>query len=164
MAGFVLDRENQRTAERVQAVVPHLKPNSLLVTTHPQDDLVNFQASFPFNPINLHNRYRLYQLVVLNTDQAAHWREEFAAKVQDTWAKDGDAWLSKRLFTAKPEADWNWVEGDDPRVSWNDIYRFCSQFDTGALAGGADGFVLLERSEKNAKLLNSANTGIAQVD
>ena len=170
MAGFVLDRENQKNAERVQAIAPHLTPNSLLVATHPQDELVNFQASFPFHPVNQQNDYRLYQLVVLNTDQAAHWREEFAGKVQETWAKGGDAWLSKRLFSARPEADWNWVEGDDPRVRWSDIYNFFSQFETGTMAGGADGFVLLERSEKNVKLLNSTipqarvniNTGIKQ--
>ena len=155
MAGFMLDRQNQKTAERLEAIVPHLKPNSWLVTTNLQDELVNFQASFPFHPANQPNTYRLYQLVVLNTDQTAHWREEFGAKVQEAWAKGGDAWLSKRLFSAKPEAAWNWVEGDDPRVSWNDIYKFFSQFETGALAGGADGFVLLEKSERNANLLNS---------
>jgi hypothetical protein len=155
MAGFVLDRQNQKTAERVQAIVPHLKPNSWLVTANLQDDLVNFQASFPFHPVNQHNNYRVYQLIVLNTDQAAHWREEFVAKVQEAWAKGGDAWLSKRLFSARPEAAWNWVEGDDPRVRWGDIYNYFSQFETGVLAGGADGFVLLEQSEKNAKLLNS---------
>ena len=162
MAGFMLDRQNQRTAERVQAIVPQLRPNSWLVTTDLQDDLVNFNASFPFHPVNRHNTYRLYQSVVLNTNQTTRWREEFVAKVQETWAKGGDIWLSRRLFSAKPEAAWNWVEGDDPRVSWNDLYKFFSQFETGVLAGGADGFVLLERSEKNAKLLNSTNPVIAQ--
>ena len=153
MAAAVLDRQNRRTSERVQAIVPQLKPYSWLVTTHLQDDLVNFQASFPFDEVNQAHTYHLYPLVVLNTDQAARWREEFASNVLQAWEKGGDAWLSNRLFSAKPEAVWNWVEGDDPRVPWTDIHKFFSQFKTGSLVGGADGFVLLEKSEENAQIL-----------
>jgi hypothetical protein len=155
MARVVLDRQKQRTSERVQAVVPKLKPNSWLVTTHLQDDLVNFQASFPFEPINRHNIYHVYPLVWLNSDQAAKWQEEFAANTLKAWEKDGEAWLSVRLLSAKPEPDWNWVEGDDPRIRWDDIYKFFSQLDTADVASGRDGFVLLEKSEANVHLLNT---------
>ncbi|HUE84272.1 MAG TPA: hypothetical protein VMM84_19385 [Pyrinomonadaceae bacterium] len=162
MARVVLHRQKQRTAERVQAIVPQLKPRSWLVTTHLQDDLVNFQASFPFEPVNRHNTYHVYPLVVLNSDQARRWREEFASNMLEAWAKGGDAWLSARLFSPKPQAAWNWVEGDDRRVPWSDIHEFFSQFQTGTVAGGADGFVLLEKSEANRNLLNTikdANIG-----
>jgi len=155
MSHVVLDAENQKTSQRVQAVVPLIKPYSWLVTTHLQDELVNFQASLPFEPINRHNQYHVYPLVVPNSDQAAEWRQEFAANMLEAWGKGGDAWLSTRLFSGKPESSWNWVEGDDPRVRWDDIYKFFSQFETGDRAGGADGFVLLEKSEANAQLLNS---------
>jgi hypothetical protein len=154
MARIVLDRQKQQTSERVQAVVPKLKPNSWLVTTHLQDDLVNFQASFPFEPINRHNTYHVYPLVVLNSDQAARWQEEFAANMLKAWDRGGDAWLSARILSAKPEPHWNWVEGDDPRVKWDDIYKFFSQLNTGDVASGADGFVLLEKSDANLQLLN----------
>jgi hypothetical protein len=155
MARVVLNRQKQRTSERVQAVVPRLKPNSWLVTTHLQDDLVNFQASFPFEPINRHNIYHVYPLVVLNSDQAPRWREEFAANMLKAWEKGGDAWLSERMLSAKPEPHWNWVEGDDPRVKWDDIYKFFAQLQTNQVASGADGFVLLEKSDANVQLLNT---------
>ena len=154
MARIVLDRQMQRTSERVQAVVPKLKPNSWLVTTHLQDDLVNFQASFPFEPINRHNTYHIYPLIWLNSDQAAKWQEDFASNTLKAWEKDGEAWLSVRLLSAKPEPDWNWVEGDDPRVKWDDLYKFFSQLHTRDVASGADGFVLLEKSDANVQLLN----------
>lgn len=159
MARIVLDRQKQRTSERVQAVVPKLKPNSWLVTTHLQDDLVNFQASFPFEPINRHNIYHVYPLIWLNSDQAAKWQEEFAANTLKAWEKDGQAWLSVRLLSAKPEPDWNWVEGDDPRVKWEDIYKFFSQLHTSDVASGTDGFVLLEKSDANVQLLNTIVQG-----
>ena len=155
MARVVLNRQKQRTSERVQAVVPRLKPNSWLVTTHLQDDLVNFQASFPFEPINRHNIYHVYPLVWLNQDQAARWQEEFAANMLKAWGKGGDVWLSQRMLSVRPEPQWNWVEGDDPRVKWNDIYQFFAQLQTNQVASGADGFVLLEKSDANVQLLNT---------
>lgn len=155
MARVVLDRQKQRSSERVQAVVPRLKPNSWLVTTHLQDDLVNFQASFPFEPINRHNTYHVYPLIWLNSDQAARWQEEFAANMLDAWDKGGDAWLSTRMLSPRPEPQWNWVEGDDPRVKWNDVYKFFAQLQKSDVASGADGFVLLEKSDANVQLLNT---------
>ena len=155
MARVVLDRQQQRTSERVQAIVPRLKPNSWLVTTHLQDDLVNFQASFPFEPINRHNIYHVYALVWLNSDQAARWKEEFATNMLKAWEKGGDVWLSTRLLSVRPEPQWNWVEGDDPRVKWNDVYNFFAQLQTGDVASGADGFVLLQKSDANVQVLNT---------
>jgi hypothetical protein len=154
MARVVLKRQQQRTLERVQAIVPRLKPNSWLVTTHLQDDLVNFQASFPFEPINRHNIYHVYALVWVNSDQAAKWKEEFAGNMLNAWEKGGDVWLSTRMLTMQPEPQWNWVEGDDPRVKWEDIYEFFAQFHTSDVGSGADGFMLLEKSDANVQLLN----------
>lgn len=155
MARVVLDRQKQTTENRISELIPQLKPNSWVVTSHLQDELYNFQVSFPFEPINRHNSYHLYPLLVINSDQILRWREEFASKILEAWAKGGDAWLSKRLFSAKPEAAWNWVEGDDPRVPWEHVHKFFTQFETGTVAGGADGFVRLEKSEANRQLLNA---------
>ena len=155
MARMVLDKQNQRTLERLQPIVRQLGSNSWLVTTHLQDDLVNFQASFPFEPVNRHNNYHIYPLVVVNSDQALRWREEFAAHTLETWAKGGDVWLSTRLFSAKPEAGWNWIEGDDPRVPWNDLHSFFAQLQTCGVTSGADGFVQLGQSEANIRFLST---------
>ena len=155
MARIVLERQQRQTSERVQALVPRLKPNSWLVTTHLQDDLVNFQASFPFEPINRHNTYHVYALIWLNSDQAGKWKEEFADNMLKAWEKGGDVWLSTRLLSARPEPQWNWVEGDDPRIKWNDIYNFFAQLDTGDVASGTDGFVPLRKSDTNMQLLNT---------
>jgi len=155
MARMVRERYKEQVAERVEAVVPRLKPNSVLVTTHLQDDLVNFQSAFPFDPINRHNLYRIYPLVVLNSDQAARWQEDFAANILKAWGKGGDAWLSARILSDRPKPQWNWVEGDDPRVKWNDVYRFFAQLQTHNVVNSPDGFVLLEKSESNVQLLNT---------
>ena len=155
MARVVLDKQNQRTLNRLQAVIPQLQPNNALVTTHLQDDLVNFQASFPFEPINRHNVYRVYPLVWMNTDQAGRWRQEFAAFALKTWSNNGQVWLSTRFLRPRPEANWNWVEGDDPRVRWNDLHGFFAPLQMCGTATGGDGFVQLSQSEANISFLKS---------
>ncbi|HEU4507664.1 MAG TPA: hypothetical protein VFR78_05465 [Pyrinomonadaceae bacterium] len=157
MARAVLNRQKQTTETRISAVIPQLNLNSWVVTSHLQDDLVNFQISFPFEPVN-YRSYHIYPLLVLNSDQIQTWREEFAQRMLEAWDKGGDAWISTRMFHPKPEASWNWVEGDDPRVRWEHLHAFFTQFDTGPVAGGADGFVRLEKSEKNRQLLNAARS------
>jgi hypothetical protein len=155
MALIVRERYKEHISERVEAVVPRLKPNSLLVTTHLQDDLVNFQASFPFDPLNRHNLYHVYPLVMPNSDQAARWQEDFAATILKAWEKGGDAWLSARILSERPQPQWNWVEGDDPRVKWSDVYRFFAHLQKHNVVSSTDGFVLLEKSDSNVQLLNT---------
>lgn len=161
MARMVLDGQNQRTVERLQAVIPQLQPNNSLVTTHLQDDLVNFQASFPFEPINRHDTYHVYPLVWMNTAQAGRWRQEFASHALKTWSENGDVWISTRLLSTKPEANWNWVEGDDPRVRWNDLRSFFAQLQTCGTATSGDGFVQLSQSDANIGFLKSQTDQVA---
>ena len=152
MARPTLDRRQQATVARLEPLVPHLKAESSIVITHLQDDLVSFQSSFPFHPLNRH-KYQLYALVNVNSAHAPKWRELFGLHVLDRWGKGGEVWLSTRLFEARPQADWNWVEGDDPHVSWNDIHKFFEKLETSAPSTSLDGFVLLDRSESNTQLL-----------
>jgi len=79
---------------------------------------------------------------------------DFATQVLKVWSKGGDAWLSTRMLSERPKPHWNWVEGDDPRVKWNDVYQFVSQLRTHNVVSSTDGFVLLEKSDSNMQLLN----------
>jgi hypothetical protein len=163
MATVVLERRQQTIAARLESLLPRLKPESRVVTTHLQDELVNFQASFPFHPINRKGEYRIHPLLTLNTDQVAAWREDFASKAMDAWEKGGDVWVSMRALSRKPRPEWSWVEGDDRRVSWNDINGFFSQLETGEAAGGEDGFALLLRSGVNEQFLSRLGPQLQQV-
>ena len=62
-------------------------------------------------------------------------------------------------MSARPQAHWNWVEGDDKRVSWTDVYSFFIGFELGESVGGDDGFVRLLPSERNKSLLSQTTIG-----
>lgn len=155
LATPVLESQQEMTAARIRDLQPRLKPESLLLTANLRDDLVNFNRSFPLHPINLDQEHRLHvgSIVVPGAENVSRWRKEFALSALNAWQVGGEVWLSRRVLSPTPHSEWGWVESDDPRVSWTDIYTFFSQFEMGQSLGGEDGFVLLLRSSQNEKIL-----------
>jgi len=125
-----------------------------VVTVNQQDELANFSRNYVFNPVNLKDQLRIYSLLSLNTAQVTRWRETFAVQTLSVWKDGGDVWVTKRVKSPIPRSDWNWVEGDDPRVSWTDVHKFFESLEMGETVGGEDGFVLVSRSSENERLLS----------
>jgi general stress protein CsbA len=153
MAGPRLNRQQEAASGRISPLVPILKSGSWVFTANWQDDLVNFNRSFPLSPINRNNNLRIGSLISPGEPEVAYWQKDFSSRVQSIWARGGDVWLSRRLLSPRPHWDWNWVEGDDARVSWNDLYRYASKLELGQSVGGDDGFVLLLPSERNRRVM-----------
>jgi hypothetical protein len=143
---------------RVHELVPQLKPGSSVIVSHNLDDLMEFNSNFPFSPVNIPNTVRLYSLLTAGNSDVMRWRENFTSRAVLTWRAGGDVWISNRLLHQTPQADWNWVEGDDNRVSWSDFYRFFSRMRYGQSVGGNDGFVLLLPSTDNRRNLAEFET------
>ena len=138
---------------RIQDLVPLLTPNSLVMAVNEQDNLAEFRQNFPLDEINLHGQWQNYDMLEINTERLATWREDFARQVLATWRRGGSVWLPERVFRSKPKPEWNWVEGDDKRINWTDLPAFFSHFDTGRKVGGEDGFVLLDDTARNKGIL-----------
>lgn len=154
------ERQQAEAAARIEALLPVLKPKSVVYVANWQDDLMNFSRSFPFHPVNRHGPFEMDALVTPGTAQAAEWREDFAARVQRVWAAGGDVWVSRRVLTERPRPEWNWVEGDERNVSWSDFRRFFSELEEGESRGGEDGFMLVARTPKNEQVLGQLAEGI----
>jgi len=148
-----LGRRQDETARRVADLRPRLGPRSLLYAVTWLDELVNFDRSFPFHPLNRGARPRVFSLVTPGSAQVKTWREEFAARTLAAWDEGGEVWVSRRAFAARPDFDWNWAEGDDPNVRWRDFPEFFSRLDAGETVGGDDGFFLLPPTPRNVPLL-----------
>ena len=155
LATPVLNRQQEATAARVRDLQPRLVPGSLLLTANLRDDLVNFNRSFPLHPINLDQVHpvKVGSIIAPGAENVSRWRKDFATSVLNAWNLGVEVWLSRRVLSPTPRSEWGWVESDDPRVSWTDIYTFFSQFEMGQSLGGEDGFVLLLPSPQNEKIL-----------
>ena len=154
MAKPKLETRERKVEARVNPLLPLLKPESRVVTSHLQDEINNFTRDFLFNPINRSGNLHYYPMVALNTSQVDNWRQTFAAEALNIWNRNGDMWISKRMLQPRPKEEWNWVEGDDSRVSWTDLYNYFSQFQFGQDVGGEDGFILLVPSQQNRERLS----------
>ena len=76
-------------------------------------------------------------------------------EVETTWNQGGDFWISNRLLVEKPLRDWEWIEGEDRSITWQDVYATFNQLEYDQTIGGTDGFTRLSRNEANkAKLLS----------
>jgi hypothetical protein len=159
MAKPRLDRQQEATATRIREVLPRLKADSRILAVTWQDELVNFSRSFPFHPLNQAGNLRIGALVTPGTTFAADWRKGFARQAFETWSRGGEMWVSKRVLSQRPRADWNWAEGDEKRVSWPDFYEFFSHIESGEAAGGEDGFILISPTEKNRQFLGQQLLG-----
>ncbi|HZG52838.1 MAG TPA: hypothetical protein VEZ40_11950 [Pyrinomonadaceae bacterium] len=144
----------KRTAEaRTKDLWPWLKPQSRVFASHIHDEMVNSYINYIFDPVK-HNDQMAF-VVDPNTPFIPHWRRNFSAYALSVWKNNGDVWLSKRLLSPRPRPEWNWVEGDDPRISWTDLQTFFSRFEMGNAVGGEDGFVQLLPSPENERLLTA---------
>ncbi len=155
LATSVLTRQQDLAVDRIRELRPRLKPQSLLLTVNLRDELVNFNRSFPLNPVNLDTEHPLHvgSLIAPGAENVPRWRKDLASAVLAAWKKDGDVWISRRVLSPRPQPEWGWVESDDPRVSWTDIYTFFSEMEMGQSLGGDDGFMLILPSARNEKLL-----------
>jgi len=150
-----LQHQQQIIADRVQDLLPLLKPFSRVVEMDIHDDLVNFSRSFPLNPINRRSNLHNYALLNPGTPQVPHWRQDFAAMVAATWNAHGDVWISQRVLATRPKANWEWIEKSDPHVMWREVPALFSQFDYGTTIGNDDGFLLLLPTPNNLSIVDS---------
>ncbi len=155
MAKVTLDRQQESVALRIRELAPKLRSPSRVITVNQQDEVYAFNQNFPFNPINRYGHLGVDMLVDPGTTQIDRWKQIFATKTLALWENQGDLWITKRVKSDRPKPEWNWVEGDDPRISWQQIHELFFQLETGDSAGGDDGFVLVLPSSANKELLGS---------
>jgi hypothetical protein len=147
-----LERQKQEAVARIGELIPSLKPNDLVLAVTEQDSLAEFRQNFPLDPINLDTDWRTYDVLEINTERLATWREDLAARVLGTWKQNGTVWVPARFLSATPKPEWNWVEGDDKRIHWTDLPAFFTKLELGP-ARGSDGFLLLHDSPANREIL-----------
>ena len=154
MATPALAHRQNQVIMRIKDLQPLLTPHSLVSTVTLRDEVQTFCSDFPLHPINRAGSLSVDAIVAPGTIQVPWWRQIFGSRTLAAWSAGGDVWVSKRVLSSRPRSEWIWVEGDDPRVLWADIYGFFSGLQMGRSVGGDDGFALLLPSPRNREFLN----------
>jgi hypothetical protein len=153
----VVARQQERIVDRINDLLPLLKPQSLVATVTQQDEVWAFIWAFPLHLLNREDRLHTYRIVELNTIQVRTWRQDFAARTMEVWKEGGDMWVTRRVLNPQPLPHWNWVEGNDRNVSWAEIRAFFSRFELGQTAGNYDGFMMLPHTPRNEAALEGVD-------
>jgi len=148
-----VEKQKDEAMSRIRGLLPQLGPNSLVLAVNEQDSLAEFRLNFPLDPINLSGTLRTYDVLEINTERLATWRRDLAKRVLARWDKGGTIWIPVRFLSPQPQPDWNWVEGDDPRVKWSDLPAFFAKLHRGPAVAGQDGFEKLDDDPNNREIL-----------
>lgn len=139
-------RRKEYQLSRIAGIRPLLKTGSQIVVL---DDEVSEIRYDPLHTTPEDDALPIYFVLASGSSQVLHWHEDFTAMAFSAWDVSADVWVSKRLLKPRPAANMSWVEADDRRISWHDVYFFFSQLDMGISVGGDDGFELVAPSSKN---------------
>ena len=147
-----LQKAEDQGRERIIGLVPKLTPASLVLAVNEQDSLAEFCHEFPLDPINSEHQWRYYDVLEVNAARLSTWRRDLATRMLWSWHDGGTVWIPLRVLRDRPEPEWNWVEGDDPRVRWTDLPAFFTRFNRAPPVGGPDGFVSLPDDPNNEQI------------
>jgi hypothetical protein len=145
--------ENAASLARVSDLRSRLADTGLAMVATNQDSLEETLSRLAFDDINRPAPLPLYDIIEPANIRVLTWRQDLAARTLKVWADGGDVWVSTRVWSLKPQPSWNWVEGDDTRISWTDLPRFFATLNTDAESGGPDGFLRLARNDANLAVL-----------
>lgn len=142
-----------KAAERARALKGKVSEDGLVVVVTQHDDLFDFSMTDVFHPANRGTVFPFYDVVPFGSVDLPRWKSEFARQSLSPLENGEAVWISKRLLVDRPRPEWNWTEGDDPRVSWKDLPAFFRQLEQAESIGGEDGFFKLAPSAANRTLL-----------
>jgi hypothetical protein len=142
--------------------ISRLTKSSVLFVTHNGDELISFARSFPWASLNRHNLLHVRAVLEPNGSDVPKWKSKFGEFALAAWAKDGNVWVSQRLLSVLPRAEWNWAEHDDRRIGWRDLPPFFRSLQYQECIGENDGFCLLAPSFSNRELLSSVRNSPTQ--
>jgi hypothetical protein len=147
-ARWVVGAHRLHLTSRLAGLHKQLPPGSQIVVA--RDPLLFLPRDFPLHQTR---RVPISPVLVPGLADSLRWRHDFALRVERTWKRGGEVWLSRRLLEDSPRPDSTWAEGDDPRLKWADVPAFFRPFATDDEVGGDDGFVRLARTPANEALL-----------
>ncbi|MFH1765075.1 MAG: hypothetical protein ABIF09_12885, partial [Gemmatimonadota bacterium] len=147
-----VDRAQARPLARLSGAVSSQAARLLVVPTH-QDAVWQLQRNYPETLAPFPGTGVAY-LLLPGTPDVERWEETFANRSLSAWEKGVEVWFSGRLFASDPDPDWGWTEGEDPRISWEGLNDFVTQFEFWAEEDpDPESFVLLLESVSNKALL-----------
>lgn len=143
-------RELSFTVRSLNELIP-AESLVLLPPAHPLQRIYwDFPESLPLAKPGL----KLETIVDLGVASTSEWRARVCTHMSQRWRSQTAVVVDSSLLASAPRQDSSWVEGDDPRVSWRDIYGFFGKLETGGRVGDTD-FVRIPATPRNTETIDN---------
>lgn len=148
-----VQRRNASAKARVELLHGRVIHVDLVALVTLNDNVYQFTSQYPFDAINRRGQLPVFDIIEVSNLRVLRWKQRFAQRALEVRNQSGAVWISTRVLAERPAPDWEWAEGDDPRIRWRDIPAFFRQFSYSESVGGADGFLKLAFSSDNLNKL-----------
>jgi len=148
------------TSAKVTCFARNCSRQDLLILLSFQDDVFRMWDEAPFDPL-MRRVAEMYIAGIVGTQHALNWQSEVSDRILDKWEHGHNVWISKRLLASRPQPEWNWVEGDDPRLHWADFPAYFAPLQAVKECCGDDGYVLLAKTPENVAYLHQRASELA---
>lgn len=130
------------------------RPSDLAFVLNVQDPLIVERYNFSFGAGDS-ALPALETIFPVSGKGVQRWQTMLAKDVLLRWDKGARVWVTDRVLSQVPRREWNWIEGDDSRISWRQIHDLFSTLDLQPDLSGPDGFVILVESGRNRDALRN---------
>jgi len=153
MARPVLEQRHRELAAQAAELAPRLRPRSQVFTVN--DEVVKLRRNYPLNPLG--HQIRMVSVVEPNTRRADRWRSGMSERMRKVWERGGDVWVTRRVLSPVPRAEWLWVEEQTSELRWAHLHDFFMELDTDESVGREEeGYVRIEPTAANRARLARA--------
>jgi len=156
MARPVLEQRHQELAAQAAELAPRLRPQSQVFTIF--DEVAKLRRNYPLNPLG--HRIRLESVLEPNTGRAERWRTRMGERMRKVWERGGDVWVTRRVLSPVPRAEWLWVEEQASELRWAHLHGFFKELDTDESVGREEGYVRIKPTAANRARLAGLETDI----
>ncbi len=136
LARPILQRRHQELAAQAAELAPRLRLHSRVFTVN--DEVAWLRRNFPLDPLG--HRLPMEGVLGPNGDRPDRWRAWVQERILQIWESGGDVWITRRLLSPTPRAEWLWVEDQRAELRWAHLHGFFRALDADA-AGGSEGYV-----------------------
>lgn len=135
-------RRQEAALARLPASATLRCPESVFVVSHFQDTLYQFHRNYPFHPRNL-GGLRVFEVFTPGVLSSSSWRSRVDEQIASNQASGTAVYVSSRLLAERPAVEWDWIEGDDPRVTWLALHQHFARLEYEAPRSPGEEFLLL---------------------
>jgi hypothetical protein len=149
LARPVLERRHGELSAQAAELASRLRPHSRVFTVN--DEVAWLRRNFPLDPLG--HRLPMEGVGGPCGDRPDRWRAWMRERMLQIWESGGDVWVTRRLLSPTPRAEWLWVEDQRAGLRWAHLHGFFRDLEADEPGWRGEGYVRILPTAANRERL-----------